>query len=207
MNPDLIPSEPDSGNLNDGEVSPFDPFHPDKLRVSQKYLESGGAKKLLTRVPVGRPHDQEFFRVHPAPEYRISGVGIIKDKQDRESYLIMPDYFEELPPSLQSTCTLYLVVNHQKILSVWDVKLPGSDGRINSWHSSAHEAAEYAMKRWIRIAPNQRIGGYDIFEGENQLPVPEWSPLAYSEILKIAFKGRVVDGPDHPLMQKLRGAL
>ena len=101
--------------------------------------------------------------------------------------------------------TLYLTINRQKVLSVWPVKLPAVDGRVNEWHASAAAAAERAMKNWIRLAANMSLGAYEISEAIADYGQPEWPNLPFREILKIAFKNRLIDSSDHAVIQQLRG--
>ena len=37
------------------------------------------------------------------------------------------------------------------------------------------------------------------------IPDPEWPDLPFNQLLRIAFKNRVVDSLDHPTLQRLRG--
>jgi hypothetical protein len=208
-----ITPEPISGNfippINGDEppnADPLDPFNPARLRISPDYLTQGAVKKLLTHVPVKKPNPQHFIRVHPDKSYRITAA-VIELKEERETYLVAPEYFSELDESLQTISTLYLAVNRQKVLFLWPVRLPGADGRINSCHATAHEAAERAMKDWIRVVPIQSLGGYQQWLAETRFPEPEWPQIPHNEILRIAFKDRLATGPDHPVMQKLRGAI
>jgi hypothetical protein len=86
------------------------------------------------------------------------------------------------------------------------VKLPGPDGKVNSWHSSAAEAAELGMSSWVRMTANMSLGAYELFEAtSNNLPDPVWPDFPFKEILQIAFRDRVIDTPDHPLVKKLQG--
>jgi hypothetical protein len=64
-----------------------DPFDLAKLRISQEFLEATPVKKLLTTVPVRKPGQQDFIRVHPGTKYRDL-VAILELKEDRESYLV-----------------------------------------------------------------------------------------------------------------------
>ena len=118
-----------------------------------------------------------------------------------------PEYFKELDESLQIVTTLYLTVNRQNVPFLWPIRLPGPDGRVNSWHSTAREAAEYAMKAWIRVVSNHGLGGYQQWEAKVRFSDPEWPDLTMGEILAIAFKDRLVTGPDHPVMLRLHGAI
>src|SRR3989442_780938 len=72
-----------------------DPFNLDSLRLSQDFIDSAGVKKLLTEVPVRKPNPQDFFRVHPSPEYRADLL-MVNLKDDREFYVVRPELAAEL---------------------------------------------------------------------------------------------------------------
>jgi hypothetical protein len=199
----------DNGDGSDKAAEPtapdiLDPFHPENLRIDEEYLQQGLVKKLLTTVPVKKPTKTDFIRVHPSQEYRLN-VALIDFREDRETYLVAPRFFGYLDESLRSVHTLYLAINRQKVLFLWPVKLP--DNRQNAWHTSAAVGAEHAMKEWVRVAPNMSLGAYEISVAEHQALEPEWPELSFAEILRIAFKDRMVDGPEHPVMQRLRGVI
>ena len=46
---------------------------------------------------------------------------------------------------------LYTAINRQKVVFLWPARLPGDDGRALAWHQSAQDAAEHAIKRWVRV--------------------------------------------------------
>jgi hypothetical protein len=133
----------------------FDPYDPANLRLDPSYLREGGVKKLPTSIPVRRPNKQEFIRTHPHPDYRLSGAAIIELHDDRETYLVAPQYAQELDPNLFRICNVYLTINRQQVVSLWAVKLPEPGGRISGWHTSGVECAEKAMKHWIRSAQHE----------------------------------------------------
>jgi hypothetical protein len=184
--------------------SPFDNLS--ALRLDQNFADTVGVKKLLTSVPVRKPNRQDFVRVHHDPSYRMTPAAIIELREDREVYLVHPIMAQQLPGEF-STVTLYLTINRQGVLHLWPVKLPGPDGKHNEWHRSAAEAAELAMKKWVRVTANMSLGAYDIFEAINDLPEPVWPDISFDEILKIAFGRHFVDRADHPLVQRLQGVL
>ena len=190
--------------IKTNSASPFDNLS--ALRLDQSYADTVGVKKLLTTVPVRKPNRQEFVRVHPDPAYRLTPAAIIEVKEDREVYLVMPDMAPILPGEF-STVTLLTTINRQGTLHIWPVKLPTPEGRQNEWHRSAAEAAERAMKKWVRVTSSMSLGAYEIFEASGDLPEPVWPDYAFEEILKIAFRDRVVDRADHPLVQRLLGIM
>jgi len=176
------------------------------LRLDQSYADTVGVKKLLTTVPVRKPHRQDFVRVHPDPGYRLTPAAIIEVKEDREVYLVMPDMAQALPGEF-STATLFTAISRQGTLFLWPVKLPRPDGRQNEWHRSAAEGAERAMEKWVRVTSSMALGAYEIFEASGELPEPVWPDYSFRQILEIAFRDRVVDRPDHPLVQRLQGVV
>jgi hypothetical protein len=187
------------------DTSVPNPFDPTSLRLDQNFAEKVGVKKLLTTVPVRKPYRQDFVRVHPDMAYRLTPAASIELKEDREVYLVTPDMAKELPGEF-TAAALYTTINRQGVLHLWQVKLPNPDGRHNDWHRSAAEAAELAMRKWMRITANMSLGAYEIFEATGDLPEPTWPNLTFEEILKIAFRNYIVDRPDHPVVQRLRGS-
>jgi len=174
------------------------------LKLDQSFAETCGVKKHLMTVPVRKPNRQDFVRVHPDPKFRLSPAALIELKEDREVYLVTPSMASTLPGEF-SAATLYLASNRQGVAFVWPVKLPTPDGKINPWHQSAAEAAEKAMATWVRVTANMSLGAYELFEATGNLPDPIWPEHTFSEILQIAFRGRVINTPDHPLVLKLQG--
>jgi hypothetical protein len=183
-------------------LNPFDNLL--ALRLDQSYADTVGVKKLLTTVPVRKPNRQDFVRVHDDPRYRLTPAAIIEVREDGEVYLLTPEIAQALPGEF-SMVTLYTTINRQGTLHIWPVKLPTPDGRQNEWHRSAAEAAERAMKKWVRVTSSMSLGAYEIFEASGDLPEPGWPDIPFEEILKIAFRERLVDRADHPLVQRLQG--
>jgi hypothetical protein len=185
---------------------PFAAFDPAKLRIDQSFLNHGMAKKLLTTLPIRKPNKQDFIRVNPDDKYRLTAA-FIELKDDRETYLVRPDFAPALAENEYFAATIYLCINRQKVLSFWPVKLPGPDGRQIGWHTSAQDAAVLAMKGWVRVTANMSLGAYEVAAAAGIIPEPEWPEQSMPELLSIAFKGRVIDGPEHPVMKKLSGEL
>jgi hypothetical protein len=182
------------------------PFDPAALRLDQSFSDTVGVKKLLTTVPVRKPTRQEFVRVHPDQIYRLTPAAIIEVKDDRETFLVTPNMAQALPGEFVAV-TLYLAINRQGVLFLWPVKLTGDNKKPNEWNRSSAEGAERAVKKWVRITSSMSLGAYEIFEAGGDLPEPVWPDHTFEELLRIAFRDRVVDRPDHPLVQRLRGVV
>ncbi len=186
------------------DVSPDDPFEDlDSLRLGQDFTGTG-AEKLLNRIPVRKPHRQEFIRVRPGEGHRLD-TAMVELKEDREWYIVSPSarplVLEELRP-----VRLMTAITRQGVVFLWPAILPGPDGRVNAWHASALEAAELAESSWIRMAANRSLGAYEIYRALGELPPPTWPDKSLGELMAIAFKnGTLVTREDHPLVQRLTG--
>jgi hypothetical protein len=182
----------------------LDPFDPASLRLDQTFTDGTAVKKLLTTIPVRKPNRQDFVRVHPDAAYRLSPAAIIEIKDDREVYLVTPGIAPDLVGEIAAT-TIYTAINRQGVVHLWPIRLPAPDGKHNPWHKAAETAAEIAMQRWVRITANMSLGAYEIFEAAGNIPQPVWPKLPFAELLKIAFRDRLIDRLDHPVVLHLRG--
>ena len=181
----------------------MDTFVDDRELLERLVQQPGEA---LTTVPVRKPARQDFVRVHPDPDYRLSPIGLIEMKDEREHYLVTPTIAPDLVGEM-AVFTVFTAINRQGVVHLWPVRIAGADGKLLSWHRSAADAAELAMRKWIRITANLSLGAYEIFEASANIPDPIWPELPFAELLKIAFRDRIVDRPDHPVIQQLRGAI
>ena len=178
-------------------------FDLESLRVSQDFVKDSGVKKLLTTVPVRKPNRQDFVRVHHDSSYVLDTM-LLNLKEERETYLVAPSFRDEIPQELTHT-RLALATNRQKVLFLWQLRLPGSSGKTDAWSMSALEAYEEAKKNWVRVSANMSLGAYDIYEALGNLSDPEWPDESMDEIVRIAFRNSFIDSYDHPVLRRLRG--
>jgi hypothetical protein len=171
------------------------------------FEHNAGIRKVIGTIPVRKPHNQEWIRVHPGEGFS-DNFGVIILKDDNEVYLLHPHlvgaYENEMTP-----VRIFVCMSMNKNLFLWPAKLPGSGNRnSDSWASSAIEAAEAAMKRKVRIQSNRAMSAYEYSFSDNPTPEndPTWPDLAYTEMLRIGFAkpGRFVDSHDHEVLRLLR---
>ena len=175
----------------------------DRLRLNQNFSQMAGVRKVIMRVPVRKPSRQDFVRVHPGEDFQFSTC-VIELKEERESYLVDPKLWSELPGEIVPK-VLLTTINRQGVLTLWPIRLPGEEGRLDNWNQSAMEAAQLAQSQWVRVAANMSLGGYETFVATGDLPEPEWPEKTMQEIMDIAFKGRYIATEDHPVIRRLRG--
>jgi hypothetical protein len=179
-------------------------FDLESLRLSQNFIETAGVKKLLTTVPVRKPNRQEYVRVHPSGDYRAD-FPIIELKEEGEEYIVRgPKLVGELVGEFVPK-TLYTAITRQGVVFLWPVRLPDPDGRVMEWHRSLREAAEFGMKQWVRVKSNKFLGAYEITEAAGAMAEPTWPEVTFPELIKIAFRDRLISTIDHPVIKQLRG--
>jgi hypothetical protein len=195
--------------LNNGATVPPvpDPFDPARLRLSQDFVSTVGVRRALVTIPVRKPSREWFFRVHSDPAYRIE-TAVIDLKEEREMFLVDPALWDALVgESTFGPRQLLTAINRQGTLFIWPIRLPGPDGKIDEWNRSALEASKLAAAGWVRVASNMNAGHYDVFQASAHVAEPEWPGIPFKELLRIAFKDRLIDAADHPVLKKLRGEL
>jgi len=175
------------------------------LRLPANYGATLGVKKLLTIVLVGRPKKPQFFRTHGSEDMAFPAM-ILENKESRESYVVVPEVAQEIS-ELVRPVMLHAAIDRQNNVFLVPVPLPGDDGTRNPWHESLAQAVEHAKAKWIRIAANMHVGGYDIYEAEGALPDPEWPEDGIDALVEVAFRGKIISSLDHPVVQSLLGKI
>ena len=203
------------GVIHDGADQSCTPVQPDpfsnleELRVSQDHLEAVGLKKQLITVPVRKPSKEWFVRVHPDPDYRLE-TAVVELKEEGEIYLVD----RSLRPELACESTFHhkafftAISRPGNVPFLWPVRMPGEDGRLDSWNESATEiATSIATKEWTRCVSNRHLGAYEpqIASASASWGEPQWPDMPLTELLRLAFKNAFIDTVDHPVLRRLRG--
>lgn len=201
-NPKLLEDKNQKPKIQAPEIV-VDPFDLDKLRLSQDFSTEIGVKKIITTVPCRKPNRQEFVRVRSGEHWRFE-TAVFEDKSARETYLVASELRSEIADEIYPVC-LFTTVTRQGDLFLWPVRIPGIDGKTNSWNDSSLAAALKAEAAWIRVVANMRVGYYDTFEAAGSLGDPEWPDLSFEELLRLSFRDRFLEDFDHPVLRSLRG--
>ena len=189
---------------------PPDPFDLDSLRLGADFSAGLGVRRVVTTIPVRKPSKDEWFRRRAGDGWLLQTAVLEVEKGvERSTYILArhlwTDYSGEITPAV-----LYVCMNRQGDLFVWRVKLPGPDGRPNTWTESALEIAKAATTTWCRMKSDMTNGIYTHFVPADDvvLPEPSWpTDLAMADIMRIAFRGRLIESTDHPVLRELRGEL
>jgi hypothetical protein len=194
-----------NGSTSEPDAPPASVFdNLEALRITDDGGPKRKEKRLLSTVTVKRPGEAQYFRTHPDED--MSWVGFVYTYEKDGSVWFVPrpspayDELTDLTTKLRRVRLALCVTKRGKVY-FW----PVSQTDQGTWGSSAREIVEIAKTRWIRVVSNREEGIYDPFEPEDPIPDPTWPDKSLSELLKLAFKGRVIDRADHPIIEDLKG--
>ena len=177
------------------------------IRVDPTMADGPIVKKILAQVPVRKPSKEWFVRTHHDTTNYCLDALVLELKEDGEIYLIPPELHASL---LGEACVhakrLWLAVNRQGGVFIWAIRIPGADGKLDSWNQSALEAAALGTTQWVRVSANRQMGNYKI-DVADFTDEPHWPDRPFTELLRIAFKGKVIETLDHPVLKRLRGEI
>ena len=159
-------------------------------------------KRELVTVPVKKPGDQVFFRIHPTEEMP---VWMVHWKDDNEMFLVN----QKVVPILAEQAKLYILYKGIMLngnVFLYPIQQKGSEeSRWNPWHESSYSVVQLAKKKWVRAVAERSINGYTPIVALSNLAEPEWPEKSLIEIISIAFKNNRIDDENHPLIKQLKG--
>jgi hypothetical protein len=173
------------------------------LRVDPEDESTPGAKPLLLRVPVEKPNPQDFVRVRPEPQHRAITY-ILEVKEKRETYVVVPAVARMVLKEVKKV-ELRICVNLNGAVRLWPVPMPKPDEKSNAYNESHRAAAEEAEKDWVRVWSDGKAAQYVAEAPIDEQPPPRWPDQTLDDLIDIAFKGRIIDSIDHPVLKALRG--
>lgn len=205
--PDRESGRPESVS-KEQTIGRSDPFGDlESLRLSQDFVSQTGVKPLLSSVAVRKPNRQEFIRVRPGDEWQFD-AGCLTENSTKDIYLVHASLVEELRGDVKPTCLRASISRGSKTPFLWPIGLPGPDGQWNSWHASAATAASLAEENWLKVTSDRNANTYRTHLAEATYPEPEWPvDLSLKELIGLAFKDRIIDSIDHPVLRRLRGEI
>jgi hypothetical protein len=196
----------ESDNQEQFEEERPDPLNPDLYRVSGPTVQ---VEAGILAVPVRKPNKQEFVRVHPDPAYTrdVELLEFTGGGGDKDLYLVAP----QVRPMVSDDMRPYLLhttISRDKVLFLWQVRITAdSNDGGRRWSQTALAATAEAKELWIKLLSNRALGGYEIVRAVTDHGDPKWPDLTFSEIFAIAFRDKLIDNVEHPVVKKITGEL
>jgi hypothetical protein len=179
------------------------------ITIRSNHIAKGATRQILNEVPVGRPGNSDWVWVFYDPAYRLE-CAVYEPKSTTSTskgrtHLVTPAVVEKMKFERGiRNVEIFTFVDRHGNLGLWPVGFPNEE-RENAWIDSARDAAINHAGKWINIRSDLTANRYLLSEPISPLPAPAAPALPLSKLLAIAFKGRVIDSVDHPLMRELRG--
>jgi hypothetical protein len=171
----------------------------------------GAAEVGMISVSVGRQPTpkNEFFRTHK--DFRpVVPLVDIEVGMDRHYIAVAPGMIEPLA-GIGITVTdhvLYLIVTPRGGLRIIPVRGPNQDGEQNEYARTKEAALIDGIDGWVRMYVDRENSAYKSFPAPaGRYGDPNWPELKPAKLFRMAFrdKGRLIDSPEHVLVQKWAG--
>ncbi len=127
-----------------------------------------------------------------------------------ETFLVRPDSepYRQLLEKLRSALVVVGVTRGgSKFL--WELKLPTPSGSRGSerWSETRLTVAKAAQTTWLKPVADMTDGGYHYDQplDPSAFPDPDWSNVEFGDLIRIAYKDRIIDSMDHPAVVEHRG--
>lgn len=166
-------------------------------------------KHVDVHLPVRKPKPREHFRVCDNPSMSLNlSVYVHKPEgsMDEETYFVMPQMEGYLREQEElRVVQVVLCRTLSGVLFLWALPVHDGDGPARSHVVSSRSIAKEALKKWVRMKWRRADNAYFMMVAEEEHVEPQWPDAPFKELLKLAFKDKVIDSRDHPVMKELRG--
>jgi hypothetical protein len=179
----------------------------DKLKLSMEEASQLGSEEVTAIVDVRKPRANEFVRVSADPKMSFA-TSVFLDTE-KEVYFVPPAIRPHFPMGLK-WMVLTLAVNQRGSCFLWPLALGEGGATIakrNKWNETARAAADLARTEWVKVISDMQDGGYRIFRAKGKLPEPVFPNKSMNDLLRLAFRNRVVDCEDHAAIKQAIGMI
>ena len=130
----------DSQSLKDSTSIAYQHIDFSEFAISQNFESQLNVTKRLTKVPVYKPKNTQWFRIHPA--YKLD-VSLLRYGDSSDDYYLVSESLADQLADFAKPLKLVVGVDRQGVVFVWPLRLPDPE-RQNAWHLTAVEAAKNA---------------------------------------------------------------
>jgi hypothetical protein len=131
---------------------------------------------------------------------------MLDDAVNRRHYVVEPDIVPEITSDLIPKL-LVPYATRQGSVGLWSIRLPDESGHIDTFNESALVIVEQYAGQWIRVLTNQETRSYEVLECTVEVPLPKFPEGGMRYLFNIAFRNRVIQTLEHPVLKELRGGL
>jgi hypothetical protein len=205
----------------DGEPEPSSPEQPpaetpliggidlESIALDDDYADGMEADDTgVAAIPVNKPQRDWFFRTHPTAWKNIRLLEV-KNGADRGYYLVERSLWklclaEDIP---LRPVRLTLATSRESGPFLWPLKLQerGYENRKDDWSASALRIRKVAETAWVKMYTKPGGNCYSHKVAEGILAGPVWPVEAFTDLIALAFEGKVIRDMDDPLLRRIMG--
>jgi hypothetical protein len=163
----------------------------DKLRVESAITVE--RHKLLTSCKCSKPPDNCYFRSSPDPTLQLEAT-LIRHKQERDLYFFVTPNMRT-HPNVKRAMRPYTLV----LVTTWPIgefylwPLPKLRMKPIKSDLSQHSAYEESLQRWTIMTWDFEKRDFAVEPAEKMDHKPMWPTESFSDLLKLAFAGCIID--------------
>src|SRR5262249_17581905 len=156
-------------------------------------------------VPVGKPANNVYFRVHK--EMMLENATVVREEEGtrKKFYYIVPSMRDhpKLAPRLRWV-TIHLVSTWPGDgILLWPVSMTAD---FAAWRSE-QAAARLAIDKWTQLVWDTDRADFRVGTAENIDRQASWPQETFEQLLKLGFADNIVDNEDHYYVRRLRGII
>jgi hypothetical protein len=161
---------------------------------------------VLSRVEVRKPHQQEWFRVHPT--WKLTTRAVIDKRGAQETCYLLHKRLMPWSESLEQDSVPVLVrvcINRKGKIFLWVIRRGRDDDKLSKFYSIALEHVQAAITSWVRRFWVEEDGRHHkrTSKVESQ---PEWpAGVTFEQIIVAGFGPRIIRDENAPILRELRG--
>lgn len=190
-------------NLNKIDLNLDDEVNLEEFTYREDFVAGSKLQGEITFVPVRRPDPQSWVYITSKSEMRAN-VPVLELKQQRETYLVRP----EVAACLDGETSHRMLVPYADRdggFFLWAVRFTDARGNPDSWSISAQRICTEYTDRWIKIKSKMSTGCYDVIIAPIEIPPPEWPAGGLQFLVNRAFKNKIINSLDDPVIKRLKG--
>jgi len=170
-------------------------------KLSQDFRVWSVSKGNPWLFPV-RKQNQVWFQVHRAR--MAHAFALIENKGRQETYLVPPQIYQELIGEVYSKVSFQHARTRQGVSFLWPIQDADQTDDWTNEQSALQIVTEYAG-RWVRVGLKYGVGSLWSLHCRGRISSSGLAPRGFQSRLQKAFRGKIIDSIDHPIVRKLRG--
>ena len=151
-----------------------------------------------------------YFRVKDGKDYDPLALITLSDPRsiEEQAFMVLPTIVNQLTDLADqiTTSRCYLIITRAGEKKILHVPAISDVNKGNTLLVNRAKILEEAKTKWLRMTWDDDVRLHRAVYPKFEIPEPEWGELPpLHEIIYQAFEGRVIESPDHELVEYLLG--